>query len=82
MGSIFAGYPHSATGEKPSFLLFGVDLRSPTDAAYLPPTEYPPTTPKDYREELMVTLSSTRNLAYQEDTKGPSQIQRVLRSEN
>ena len=27
--------PHSSTGEKPSFLLFGVDLRTPTEAAYL-----------------------------------------------
>lgn len=27
--------PHEATQEKPSFLLFGVDLRSPTEAALL-----------------------------------------------
>ena len=29
--------PHEATGEKPSFLLFGLDCRSPTEAALLPP---------------------------------------------
>ena len=28
--------PHEATKEKPSYLLFGVDLRSPTEAAFLP----------------------------------------------
>ena len=55
--------PHSATGEKPSFLLFGVDLRSPTEAAYLPLTQSPSTTLEDYREELMVSISSARNLA-------------------
>ncbi len=29
---------HESTGEKPSFLLFGTDLRSPTEASYLPPS--------------------------------------------
>lgn len=29
--------PHEATKEKPSFLLFGMDLRTPTEAALLPP---------------------------------------------
>ena len=28
--------PHDSTGEKPSFLLFGVDCRSPTEAAVVP----------------------------------------------
>ena len=28
--------PHNSTGEKPSFLLFGVDCRSPTEAALVP----------------------------------------------
>ncbi len=27
--------PHESTGEKPSYLLFGTDLRSPTEAAFL-----------------------------------------------
>ena len=41
--------PHSLTGEKPSFLLFGVDLRSPTEAAFMPTvnTEQP-TNQDDY----------------------------------
>ena len=55
--------PHSSTGEKPSFLLFGVDLRTPTEAAYLPVPDTVPTTVEDYREELMVSLSSGRALA-------------------
>ena len=55
--------PHSATGEKPSYLLFGVDLRSPTEAAYLPSSPSPAVALEDYREELVVSLSSARNLA-------------------
>ena len=27
--------PHESTGEKPSYLLFGIDCRTPTEAAYL-----------------------------------------------
>ena len=30
--------PHESTGEKPSFLLFGVDCRTLTEAALLPPS--------------------------------------------
>ena len=29
--------PHSSTGEKPSYLLFGIDCRCPTEASLLPP---------------------------------------------
>ena len=29
---------HDSAGEKPSFLLFGWDLRSPTEAAFMKPT--------------------------------------------
>ena len=52
--------PHDSTGEKPSFLLFGWDCRSPL----LPVsdnTQY--TTVADYREELVHTLSSARQVA-------------------
>ena len=55
--------PHSSTGEKPSFLLYGVDCRSPTDAAYLPVSSIHPTDITDYREELMCSLSSAREIA-------------------
>eukprot|EP00731_Ephydatia_muelleri_P007839 Em0004g177a len=55
--------PHESTKEKPSFLLYGVDLRSPTEAALLP-TEQPGLIEiSDYREELILSLSSARELA-------------------
>ena len=56
--------PHTSTGEKPSFLLYGVDWRSPTEAAYLPISEVLPTDVSDYREELMLSLSSARHAAF------------------
>ena len=40
--------PHESTGEKPSFLLFGMDCRSPTEAALLPPTPTQVTDVSDY----------------------------------
>ena len=55
--------PHEATKEKPSYLLFGMDCRSPTEAALLPtePIEY--TDVEEYREEITLSLSSARELA-------------------
>ena len=56
--------PHDSTGEKPSFLLFGWDCRSPTEAALLPVDEVTRfTVVEDYREELVLTLSSARQAA-------------------
>ena len=55
--------PHESTKEKPSFLLFGIDLRSPTEASFLPPESLDPTDLGSYREELIVSLSSARELA-------------------
>ena len=56
--------PHDSTGEKPSFLMFGWDCRSPTEAALLPVDEVVQfTTVADYREELVCTLSSARQTA-------------------
>ena len=52
--------PHESTGEKPSFLLFGLDCRSPTEACLLPPSTVDV---NDYREEMMLSLSSARQLA-------------------
>lgn len=64
-GVLFAyrNTPHSLTGEKPSFLLYGVDCRSPTEAAYLPTSDLSPYDLRDYREELMLSLTSARELA-------------------
>ena len=55
--------PHEATQEKPSFLLFGIDCKSPTEAALLPPELLEPVDVSDYREELVLSLSSARTLA-------------------
>ena len=55
--------PHSSTGEKPSFLLFGFDCRHPTEAAVLPTKPPSLTDISDYREELVLSLSSARALA-------------------
>ena len=55
--------PHESTGEKPSFLLFGMDCRSPTKAALLPPTPIQVTDVSNYREELVLSLSAARHSA-------------------
>lgn len=55
--------PHESTKEKPSFLLFGIDLKSPTEASLLPPDSLTPTDLGSYREELMLSLSPARELA-------------------
>lgn len=44
--------PHEATREKPSFLLFGMDCRTPSEAAYLKPTNLYPIDVDDYREKM------------------------------
>ena len=51
-----------ATGEKPSFLLFGFNGQTPTEAALLPPNPIEPTTVVDYRNQVMLSLSTAREL--------------------
>ncbi len=55
--------PHESTGEKPSFLLVGVDCRSPTEAALLPGHSQQEVDLSYYREEVILSLSSARQLA-------------------
>ena len=55
--------PHTSIGKKPLFLMYGVDCRTPTEAAYLPISEVYPINVEDCREELMISLSSARELA-------------------
>ena len=57
--------PHDTTGEKPSFLLFGWDCKSPSEAAMLPPDGAQPTAVDDYRQELIQSLSTARQNALQ-----------------
>ena len=55
--------PHDATREKPSFLMFGVDLHSPTEAAIIPAETVYECDVTDYKQELILSLSSARELA-------------------
>ena len=61
--------PHTSTGEKPSYLLFGMDCRSPTEAALLPPKSLKITNLSDYREEMVMALSTARALALKASQK-------------
>ena len=60
---VYRNTPHEATGEKPSYLLFGVDLRTPSEVALLPTTPLENRSLRDYREELVMSLTSARELA-------------------
>lgn len=55
--------PHDSTGEKPLYLMFGKDLRTPTEAAFLSVHPLEPDTVEDYQEELTLSLTSARELA-------------------
>ena len=68
----YCNTPHTSTGEKPSFLLYGVDCRTPTEAAYHPVSDTCPSNVEDYREELMISLSSARELAASKIQKAQS----------
>ena len=65
--------PHDSTGEKPSFLLFGFDCRSPSEAALMEPEVLQPTDVSDYREQLVLSLTSARDLATQSIRKAQNQ---------
>ena len=54
---------HESTQEKPSFLLYGIDCQYPTESAFLPPSDVDPLNPANCRQELMLALTSARELA-------------------
>ena len=66
--------PHKSTGEKLSFLLFCIDRRTPSESALLSPID--PTEVSDYREELMLSLSSARTLAASQIQKAQSKYKK------
>ena len=68
--------PHDSTGEKLSFLLLGHDCRTLTEACYLPDTPAQVTSVEDYREELVLSLTSARNLAAQSIQKAQERYKR------
>ncbi len=59
----YRNVPHDATGEKPSYLLYGYDCRYPTEAALMPPTSPHTCYVDDYRQEMILGLSTARDLA-------------------
>ena len=59
----YRNVPHEATGEKPSYVLLGVDCHTPTDAAFLPADPVTPVDAMDYRHQPTITLSNARVLA-------------------
>ena len=57
----YRNVPHTSTGEKPSYLLFGFYLRSPTDAALYPESSADPVDVSDYK--VVTSLSQAQELA-------------------
>ena len=55
--------PHESTGEKPSYLVFGLDCRTPAEAVFSNPSELTPSDVEDYHEELTLGLQIARELA-------------------
>ena len=60
---VYQNIPHKATKEKPSYLLFGFDCRSPTEAAFLPTEIQGHTDVMDYWEEVVLLLASAQEFA-------------------
>ncbi|KAL5491082.1 hypothetical protein EMCRGX_G016302 [Ephydatia muelleri] len=55
---------HESTKKKPSFLLYGINVQSPTEAAVLPAQPLTPTDVLDYREQLTLSLPSACHLQW------------------
>ena len=66
---VYRNTPHSTTGEKLSFHLFGYDCKSPSEAAMLPPDGAQPTDIADYRQELTESLSTARQTALHSNSR-------------
>ena len=64
-GLLFAyrNTPHESSGEKPSFLAFGVDPRTPPETTWMSSAPLLPTDLNDYQEQLIGSLSSALELA-------------------
>ena len=67
MGNVFTRFVrntvHKSTGEKPTFLLFGIDCRMPSGASLLHPSPLEPVDVSDYRQQMILSLSSARKNA-------------------
>ena len=60
---VYHNTPHQSTGEKPSYLLFGFDCRSPTEVSLLSTSPDNEVNITDYRRELILSLKHTGELA-------------------
>ena len=58
--------PHQSTGEKPSYLLFGFDFRSPTEASLLPTSPDSEVDITNYRRELTLKQENLQQCLYKE----------------
>ena len=79
LGTLWAyrNVPHDATNVKPSFLLMGMDCRMPTEAALFPLQEMEPVEVSDYREEIILSLSTARKLAAESIRTAQAQYKRM-----
>ena len=73
----YRNVPHESTGEKPSYLLYGFDCRSPTEAALLSLTPPQPVHLDDYQQELVLSLSAARECAVTSIQKAQSRYKRA-----
>ena len=70
--------PHKSTGEKPPFLLFGHDCRSPTEAALLPLKLQDLVDVDDYREEVVMSLSEARRMGVEAQKRYKAQYDKQV----
>ena len=66
----YCNTPHTSTGENPSYLLFGYDCHSLTEAALFSATSHEPVDISDYCKELVVMLSTARKMTAQANREG------------
>ena len=64
----------ASTGERSSFLLYGVECRSATEAVNLPVKEVHPTNIGDFQEELMLSTLLGQRIGNKLYSEGPDQV--------
>ena len=72
----YRNIPHESTGEKPSYLLYGMDLCTPSEAAILPPSPTGWVDTDDYREQVTLSLSVARDNAVKSIRKAQQRYKR------
>ena len=72
----YRNIPQESTGEKPSYLLYGMDLHTPSEAAILPPSPTGWVDTDDYREQVTLSLSVARDNAVKSIRKAQQRYKR------